>query len=157
MIFVTVGTSTQPFDRLVEGVAVLAETEEVVVQCGASAARPAGAECVTFVEYAELLEYMRRARAVVTHAGVGSIMASLSVGKRPFVVPRRRELGEAVDDHQLELATRLDQAGLVALVADPAALGGALAGAQSAPPSENGSANALADDLRAYLESAGGS
>jgi UDP-N-acetylglucosamine transferase subunit ALG13 len=109
---------------------------------------------VAFLEYAELLEYMRRARAVVTHAGVGSIMASLSVGKRPFVVPRRRELGEAVDDHQSELAGRLEKAGLVAVVADPAALPGALAGAQPAPPSENGQANALAEDLRSYLESA---
>ena len=43
MIFVTVGTSTQPFDRLVAGAAPLTETEKVVVQYGASAIRPAGA------------------------------------------------------------------------------------------------------------------
>jgi UDP-N-acetylglucosamine transferase subunit ALG13 len=155
MIFVTVGTSTQPFDRLVEGVPPLAATEEVVVQYGASAIRPAGAECVAFLEYAEMLDHMRDARAVVTHAGVGSIMAALSVGKRPFVVPRRRDLGEAVDDHQLELATRLEKAGLVTLVADPAALPDALAASQPAPPGENGRPNALVEDLRAYLENAG--
>jgi UDP-N-acetylglucosamine transferase subunit ALG13 len=155
MIFVTVGTSTQPFDRLVAGAAPLTETEKVVVQYGASAMRPAGAECVAFLEYAEMLDHMRGARAVVTHAGVGSIMAALSVGKRPFVVPRRRDLGEAVDDHQLELATRLEKAGLVTLVADPAALPDALAASQPAPPGENGRPNALVEDLRAYLENAG--
>ena len=104
MILVTVGTSGEPFDRLLESVAPLTAGEEVVVQHGASAVRPPGAECVAFLEYSELLDRMRRARAVVTHAGVGSIMAALSVGKRPFVVPRRRALGEAVDDHQVELA-----------------------------------------------------
>jgi exopolysaccharide biosynthesis glucuronosyltransferase PssE len=151
MIFVTVGTSTQPFDRLLDGVASFAVgNEEVVVQYGASAVRPTGAECVAFLGYDEQLEHMRRARAIVTHAGVGSIIAARLVGKRPFVVPRLRELGEAVDDHQLELAKKLDQAGLVRLVAEPATLLSALS--EEAPPVEgHRPENALVDDVRAYL------
>ena len=151
MILVTVGTSTEPFDRLLDAVApVAAGEEEVVVQHGASAVRPAGAECVAFLGYDELLDQMRRARAIVTHAGVGSIIAARLAGKRPFVVPRRRELGEAVDDHQFELARKLDQAGVVRLVDDPAMLPSALA--EEAPPVEgHRSENALADDVRRYL------
>jgi UDP-N-acetylglucosamine transferase subunit ALG13 len=151
MIFVTVGTSTQPFDRLLEGVASFADgDEEVVVQYGASALRPTGAECVAFLGYDEQLEHMRRARAIVTHAGVGSIIAARLVGKRPIVVPRLRELGEVVDDHQLELAKKLDQAGLVRLVAEPATLLSALS--EEAPPVDgHRSENALVDDVRTYL------
>lgn len=151
MIFVTVGTSTQPFDRLLEGVASFADgDEEVVVQYGASAVRPAGAECVAFLGYDEQLEHMRRARAIVTHAGVGSIIAARLVGKRPFVVPRLRELGEAVDDHQLELARKLDQAGLVRLVAEPATLWSALS-EETSPVDDRRAENALVDDVRTYL------
>lgn len=151
MIFVTVGTSDQPFDRLIEGVAALAAEEELIVQCGASAIRPSGAECAVFLDYESVLEHMRRARAVVTHAGVGSIMAALSAGKRPFVVPRLRELGEAIDDHQLELGAKLDRAGLVVLVRDPAALADAVRLARPAPQNGNGGTNTLAEDLRKYL------
>ena len=52
------------------------------------------------------------------HAGVGSIMVSLANGKRPVVMARLTELGEHVDDHQLELARRLEAGGLVALAED---------------------------------------
>lgn len=150
MILVTVGTSDQPFDRLLDSVAPLSEREEVIVQHGASAVRPPGADCVAFLRYDDLLDRMRQARAIVTHAGVGSIMAARLVGKRPFVVPRLRDLGEAVDDHQLELATKLDEAGLVRLVSDPAALSSALS---EAAPAVNGSRHdaALVDELREYL------
>ena len=151
MIFVTVGTSTQPFDRLLDGVASFADgDEEVVVQYGASAVRPMGAQCVAFLGYDEQLEHMRRARAIVTHAGVGSIIAARLMGKRPFVVPRLRELGEAVDDHQLELARKLDQAGLVRLVGEPATLLSALS--EEAPMVDgHRPENALVDDVRTYL------
>jgi UDP-N-acetylglucosamine transferase subunit ALG13 len=44
------------------------------------------------------------------------------------VVPRRREHGEAVDDHQVVLARRLAESGLVTVVDDPAELPEILAG-----------------------------
>ena len=62
------------------------------------------------------------------HAGVGSVMISLANGKRPIVMARRREFGEHVDDHQLELARRLEASGLVTLVEDGDALREALEG-----------------------------
>ena len=70
---------------------------------------------------------IRRARVVVTHAGVGSVMVSLANGKRPVVVPRLKSFGEAVDDHQLQLGRRFAAAGLVTLVEAPDGLGAALA------------------------------
>jgi UDP-N-acetylglucosamine transferase subunit ALG13 len=118
MIVVTVGTNEAPFDRLLQAFDVDQPTEELLVQHGPSQVRPTGASCVDFLSYDELVDAIRRARVVVMHAGVGSIMTALANGKRPVVVPRLRRFGEAVDDHQVALGRRLQKAGLVTLVED---------------------------------------
>ncbi len=46
---------------------------------------------------------MREASAVVCHAGVGTILSALGTGKQPIVLPRLRQYGEHVDDHQLQI------------------------------------------------------
>jgi UDP-N-acetylglucosamine transferase subunit ALG13 len=66
----------------------------------------------------ELHRLIREARVVVTHAGIGSVAAALDHGRRPVVVPRLRRFGEAVDDHQVFFARRLQAAGLVTVVED---------------------------------------
>ena len=104
MIFVTVGTNEARFDRLLQAFQPSPPDEELLVQHGPSGVRPPGATCVDYLPYDELVATVRRARVVVTHAGVGSIMTALANGKRPIVVPRLRRFDEAVDDHQLQLA-----------------------------------------------------
>jgi UDP-N-acetylglucosamine transferase subunit ALG13 len=118
MIFVTVGTNETPFDRLLLALERLPAGERLVVQAGASQVRPRGAECVEELPFEALAEYVRRARVVVTHAGVGSILVALTNGKRPVIVPRLEKLGEAVDDHQVVFARRFAEAGLATLVED---------------------------------------
>ena len=126
MILVTVGTNEARFDRLLEALDGLGEREELLVQHGPSPVRPSGAHCVEFLPFDELTAEMRRARVVVTHAGVGSIMVALANRKRPVVVPRLKAYGEAVDDHQLQLGRRFSGVGLVTLVEDPRDLAAAL-------------------------------
>jgi UDP-N-acetylglucosamine transferase subunit ALG13 len=82
---------------------------------------------VAFLDFAELAALMDEAAVVVSHAGVGSILCALRAGHVPVVVPRLARHGETVDDHQLELARRLQANGLVTLVADAAELRAALA------------------------------
>lgn len=149
MIFVTVGTLQYPFDRLLRALDDV--DEELIVQGGSSTYRPEGATWLDFVEYPELVGYMRQARVVVSHAGVGSAMTAVSAGKRPLVVPRLKRHGEAVDDHQVAFARRLADKGLAVLVEDPASLGAALAAPQE-PPAALGGTTRIAADLRAYLE-----
>lgn len=127
MILVTVGTHEDPFDRLLRAISSLPDGEEIVVQHGASSVRPENATCVAYLGYDELAALMSRARVVVSHAGVGSIMTALGHGKKPIVVPRLARYGEHVDDHQLELGRRLEQEGLVVLVEDEARLPEAVA------------------------------
>ena len=76
-----------------------------MVQGGAlELAAGAGARGSTSSPFDELVEHVRRARVVVSHAGVGSVLTALANGKRPVVVPRLHRFGEAVDDHQLPFA-----------------------------------------------------
>lgn len=157
MIFVTVGTNEAPFDRLVRAVGELHLDEELVVQHGASSLRPPRAVCLEAMPFDELVDHVKRARVVVTHAGVGSILVAGANGRRPVVVPRLCRFGEAVDDHQVALARKLDELGLIVLVDDPRGLGDVLAD----PPEESAhvveGSNELEAELRAYLSERVGS
>jgi UDP-N-acetylglucosamine transferase subunit ALG13 len=150
MIFVTVGTNEARFDRLLHSVDALTVDEEIVVQCGSSPLRPSNADCVDFLHFDDLVEHVRRARAVVAHAGVGTVLVALANGRRAIVVPRLQRYGEAVDDHQLGFARRLHEVGLVHLIEDPFDLADALS-LPLDPPAVNGHATRLAAELQAYL------
>lgn len=157
MIAVVVGTNGAPFDRLLRALDHLSPGEEVVVQRGLSHVSPAGATCTRFFSFAETQELMRAARVVVTHAGVGATLAAIGEGHRPIVVPRRRAFGEAVDDHQVSFAQRLDAAGLVTCCMRPEDVR-ALIATSTSGSQQNGtkSRDALVADLSAYLATACG-
>jgi UDP-N-acetylglucosamine transferase subunit ALG13 len=150
MIFVSVGTHETPFDRLLQAVSGLALDEELVVQHGLSPIRCDGATEFDYLPFDRVLEYVREARAIVTHAGVGSVMLALANEKRPIVMARRHRFGEAVDDHQVELAARLEAAGLVSVVEDTSDLADTLA-ANARPPVLDSSEPWLGASLGTYL------
>ncbi len=112
MIFVTVGTHHQPFERLLDALGELAGAE-LVVQYGVGAPPPGVARAEAFMPFEAMLECFRAAEKVVTHAGVGSILCARREGHTPLVVPRRHNLGEHVDEHQAELTRALEQRGSV--------------------------------------------
>ncbi len=118
MILVTTGTNGAPFDRLLEVVCEATLDEELIVQHGPSAIRAERATNIEYLPFADLEALVQRSRLVITHGGVGSILLALMHGHRPVVVPRLARHGEAIDDHQLVLAGRLDELGLVSLVSD---------------------------------------
>jgi UDP-N-acetylglucosamine transferase subunit ALG13 len=150
MIFVSVGTHEDPFDRMLEAVFALGLDEELVIQHGPSAVRSDGATATEYLSFDDVVRYIREARAVVMHAGVGSVMISLANGKRPIVMARRERFGEHVDDHQVELARRLEANGLVTVVDDAPSLAAALERAPE-PPGRIEGVPWLGDDLHAYL------
>jgi UDP-N-acetylglucosamine transferase subunit ALG13 len=154
MIFVTVGTNEAAFDRLVEAAGNLPGDEELVIQRGASRVEPARGEVVDFLPFDRLVDEVRRARVVITHAGVGSVMVALANGHRPIVVPRLGRLGEAVDDHQVTWGRRVAQDGLVLLVEDEADLAAAVQGGDAAVPGGIAPSRALVRELRAIVATA---
>lgn len=106
MIFVTVGTHEQPFDRLVRAVDELeangAIGEPVFIQTGYCTYEPKHCEWARFVPAPEMRSRMEVADVVVTHGGPSSIIEAMAAGKVPVVVPRRAGFGEHVNDHQID-------------------------------------------------------
>lgn len=106
MIFVTVGTHEQPFNRLLEYVDKLKEqkviTEEVIMQTGFSTYIPKHCEYQKLFSYQKMNELVEKARIVITHGGPSSFLMVLQKGKIPIVVPRQKQFNEHVNDHQVE-------------------------------------------------------
>jgi len=113
VIFVTVGTHEQPFNRLVKEIDRLKENktinEDVFIQTGYSDYKPEFCMYSEFIKYSEMQEMVERARIVVTHGGPASIILVLSRGKVPLIVPRQKEHGEHVDDHQVRFCQKLEE------------------------------------------------
>ena len=114
MILVTLGTDEHPFERALDVVDRLRPAHELVVQHGHTPARDwDGVKWIDFVPFDSLLAFMREADAVVSHAGVGTIMTVVSLGRRPVVISRLAAYGEHVDDHQLQIVAKLASRGFV--------------------------------------------
>lgn len=152
-VLVTVGTNEAPFDRLLEAVSGLDRGgERILVQHGSSKVKPEGAECVDFLPFEQLDALTRSSRVVVCHAGIGSVAVALAHGRRPIVVPRLRRHGEAVDDHQVHFARRLEAAGLATVVEDLDQLPALIGASQPSTASDAGPD--LATEIAAVLDKA---
>ena len=147
MIFVTIG-SMFPFDRMIREMDAWAATtgsgEEILAQIGAGSFEPRHMTWVRRLERPDYGAAIRRARLVVAHAGVGSIVSASELGKPIVVLPRRAALGEHTSDHQVETVGWLrDKAGvfvadgegdLTGCIAAAAASADAAAGARRMAP-----------------------
>ncbi len=104
MIFVTVGTHEQQFNRLVGYMDKWAaeHDEEVIMQVGFTNA-PKNCRSQKIYDQEEFLDLITRARIVITHGGPCCFTKVLKCGKIPVVVPRKHKLGEHVDDHQVDI------------------------------------------------------
>jgi UDP-N-acetylglucosamine transferase subunit ALG13 len=115
-LFVTVGTDHHPFDRLVgwvdDWLRSTPDPPSCLIQSGTSSA-PTHGRGVAYLGYREMERALDDARVVVSHGGPATIMLALQRGRRPIVVPRRGDLGEHVDDHQVAFARRLAREGEV--------------------------------------------
>lgn len=103
-IVVSVGTDHHRFDRLIDWVDRSLElwngpVPSCLVQHGASR-EPRSAHAVNRMPREQLLDYYRKAGAVVVQGGPGSILDAREAGRLPLVVPRVPDLHEVVDGHQ---------------------------------------------------------
>ena len=104
MIFVTVGTHEQQFDRLIEYMDKWAagHDEEVVIQTGYSEYEPKNCQWSKLYPYEKMRELTDKARIVISHGGPSSFITSLQDGKIPIIVPRMHKHREHINDHQVE-------------------------------------------------------
>lgn len=128
MIFVTVGTHEQPFNRLVQEIDNLKRdgviTEDVIMQTGYSTYEPKYCQWDKLIPYKQMIKNVEDARIVITHGGPASFIMPLQIGKTPIVVPRQKKFDEHVNDHQVEFARNVaERMGTIIPVEDTNKLG----------------------------------
>lgn len=115
MIFVTVGAQ-MPFDRLVRWMDDWAAENgrtDLTAQIGDSELTPRALSVLPFMDPVRFRRHMQAAHAVVAHAGMGTILTALELGKPILVVPRLGARSETRNDHQVATAQRFAADGLV--------------------------------------------
>ncbi|MFZ3072932.1 MAG: glycosyltransferase [Thermodesulfobacteriota bacterium] len=126
--FVSVGNAKQPFRRLLDAIAHLAPSlpQPVIVQHGHTPFASTACQITAFMGMEEFAHHVKTAELLILHAGAGSVIHAIEADKCPVVMPRRANLGEHVNDHQIEFARTLAEAGKVVVADGPEHLGGAI-------------------------------
>lgn len=117
LIFVTLGTQDKPFNRLLEALEYQIDLgnikEEVIVQAGLTKYESAKMKIFNLVSHDEFEKYIKEARIVITHGGVGSIITALKHEKKVIAAPRLAQYGEHVNDHQLQILKCFEKKGYI--------------------------------------------
>lgn len=117
MIFVTLGSQKFQFNRLLEKIDKLVSEgtieNHVFAQTGYSDYIPQNYQYKQFLNRDEFLETENKADIVVTHGGTGAIIGAVKQNKKVIAVPRLKEYGEHVDNHQIQLLKQFDDLGII--------------------------------------------
>lgn len=121
-LFVPLGTQKFQFNRLIEALNQLVENgrykpEEIVMQSSIYEIEPKFThyELIPASQFDELID---KAELVITHSGVNSIISCMKRTKPLVIVPRLKQYGEHVDNHQVEIAQLMKQKFGVIVVED---------------------------------------
>lgn len=123
MIFVTVGHQT-PFDRLIEAMDGWAAQSgrDCLAQIGDGRYEPRHMRFERWMSPQRFQEAMQQASAIVAHAGTGTILSAMQLGKPLLVLPRHSSRQETRNDHQIATARHFAAAGHVLAANDAAEL-----------------------------------
>jgi UDP-N-acetylglucosamine transferase subunit ALG13/adenine/guanine phosphoribosyltransferase-like PRPP-binding protein len=117
LIFLTVGTWRNGYDRLVKAIDDLVASGLIDVpvkaQIGYGQYRPKHLEIIDFCPPDEFASLIAESAVVVSHAGMGTIAQAVKNGKPIVVLPRKCALGEVDSDHQFDTAAQLEAEGKI--------------------------------------------
>ncbi|WP_449462949.1 PssE/Cps14G family polysaccharide biosynthesis glycosyltransferase [Streptococcus suis] len=120
MIFVILGTQKFQFNRLLQALDDFKKdnviNEDILAQKGYSDFIPSSYETIDFMDKAIFDQKIEEADLVICHAGTGAIITALKKEKKVITVPRLRQYGEHVDDHQKQIATMFSKLGYLETV-----------------------------------------
>lgn len=161
MIFLTVGTQF-PFDRLIKSVdEVVSQNggeEEIFAQIGDSSYRPHNIESVPSLEKEAFDQCIKQASAIVSHAGMGTIIMALDNRKPLLIMPRLKKYGEVVNDHQVAIAQKFEQLGHLLVAYSEDELPDKLHQLKSfVPKPRQNKAKVVADRIARFLDEVSGS
>ena len=108
MIFATTGTQLA-FPRLMAALNGLAPDlgEEIIAQAGPDPAPYPALQIAATLTPAQYEDTVTRARLIVAHAGIGTILTARRHAKPLILVPRKAALGEHRNDHQWATAEQV--------------------------------------------------
>lgn len=113
MIFVTVGTHEQGFDRLIKHLDYLVEcgkiSDDIIIQTGFTTFKPKYCQYSKFIDAPDMATYMKSADLVISHGGPATYMTAISHNIPTIVVPRLSKFNEHVNDHQLDFANKVNR------------------------------------------------
>jgi UDP-N-acetylglucosamine transferase subunit ALG13 len=109
VIIVTVGMQLG-FDRLIAAMDALAPTlgMPVIAQTGKGTYHPQHMEARARIAPAEFEMLVGEAQLIVSHAGIGTVLTAARCRKPIVLLPRRADLQEHRNDHQLATVRKLD-------------------------------------------------
>jgi UDP-N-acetylglucosamine 2-epimerase len=131
MIFVSLGTQDKPFNRIIDYIISLKEnlkeikSEKIIIQLGQTKLLKSENERIEKLENIIIYDMLKPEKMkdiikdsdiIITHAGVGTIMECLEMGKEIIVVPRKVENLEHVNNHQEEIAFEMEKKGFLTKV-----------------------------------------
>lgn len=109
MIFVTVGTQL-PFDRMIQEVNKFNIKQKLTgcfAQVGIKGFKPETMDFAETLTPSQFAKHIAKCKVIVSHAGMGTILTALELGKPIVVMPRLAAKGEHRNDHQLATVENL--------------------------------------------------
>jgi UDP-N-acetylglucosamine transferase subunit ALG13 len=157
LIFLTVGTWRIGYDRLVKAIDELVDSgvinEEVVAQIGYSSYEPKHMTVMRFCSPDEFAEMISKARIVISHAGMGTIIEAVKQTKPIIVLPRKSKLGEVDNDHQFTTAKQLQTEGKLLAAYDVSELPEKLKQAENFTPKQEHGCEEIVRTVQEFIDS----
>lgn len=117
MVFITLGTQGNQFQRCLKMVEELIDTlhpeQEFVAQLGNTKYTSDKIKCLDYVPETEFKDYIAKADVVISHAGSGALFSAIQKGKKCIGVARLKQYNEMLNDHQTELTRKLSEEGYI--------------------------------------------
>jgi len=117
------GTNGYPFLRLAEYLTsqpmFQSDQVEWFIQTGGfGIIPPACGRVVNMVTRDEMVSFVQRASLIISHCGIGSLYMMLQFRKQVIFVPRVARYGEFSDDHQLQIASEIQNSRMKVIFPD---------------------------------------
>ncbi len=120
-VLVTIGSMVEKkFTRLFKAIDELCDEGVldgalITAQVGFDAYHSTRYNCFDMIADEQFKELIEESDLVISHAGTGTVTASIKKGKKVIIFPRMAQYDEHYDNHQIELAELFSKQGYVLL------------------------------------------
>ena len=158
MIFVTLGTNDNSFERLLKAIDKEIEKgtikDKVIVQAGCTKYESKNMEILDLIPREEFDRLISECDLLITHGGVGSILTGVNNGKKVIAVPRLAKYKEHGNDHQLQIVDNFSERKYILAVKDLNKLGKTIEKAKTFKPKKFVSnTNNIINMIEDYIDS----